>query len=445
MTQAVPKELRDKVIREYLKGKGRNKIAISIGLGEGTVTNIIQEWRQHVGGYESDKIRELDINEDKFLKIMEDIQMKSIEKGVPPEMCGELLSQLFSISQVENLRLDEIPNQLRQKLNEIKSLGAHLKQYNLTPENINSYLSLKESLTAIGIHDIDIEGVVNMIRNLKGQEFDVNRVLKIVSSIIPLENREEVIRNRLNTIQNSISNYKQLIPLLQAIKDISAGGIAPIGLSMLLECISYRAATNRIPTEVAAQEIMLEIEQLHKLVGFEREIKAKQLQILALENKRAELDESWTKDLQAIETLVYLYEQGVTKDHIMVFNNFFRGNQNRITLTTLISDLNSYGNLKMTIFGLEEGIKTLSEYREHLNACNSSLNQQKIHLQIAINSAREKLYQGPRKETASVGKKSSTNNVQSKATQTTKTTSTTTSAEATRNNTQSDRDSVHTN
>src|SRR5690242_6565786 len=116
MTQAVPKGLRDNVIREYLKGKGRNKIAMSVGLGEGTVTNIIQEWRQHVGEYESDKIRELalelreagitaddcvqrtrmtnkirelNIDEDKFLKVMEGIQIESIEKGVPPEMCGE--------------------------------------------------------------------------------------------------------------------------------------------------------------------------------------------------------------------------------------------------------------------------------------------------------------------------------------------------------------------
>jgi hypothetical protein len=185
MTQAIPQELRDKVIREYLKGKGRNKIAISIGLGEGTVTNIVQEWRQQVGEYESDKvvelakhlreagitaddcvqrtritnkIGELDIDEDKFLKITEDIQMKSIEKGVPPEMCGELLSQLFNISQQENLRLDEIPNLLRQKVNEIKALEAQLKQNNVTLENINSYLSLKESLAAVGIHDIDIAG-----------------------------------------------------------------------------------------------------------------------------------------------------------------------------------------------------------------------------------------------------------------------------------------------
>lgn len=477
MTQAVPKELRDKVIREYLKGKGRNKIAISIGLGEGTVTNIIQEWRQQVADYEPDKvvelakhlreagitaddcvqrtrmtnkIRELDIDEEKFLRIMEDIQMKSIEKGVPPEMCGELLSQLFNMSQQENLRLDEIPNQLRQKLNEIKAIETQLKKNNLTLEDINSYLSLKESLAEIGIHDIDIAGIVNMIRNLKGQGFDVVKVLKIVSSTIPLEQRVEFMRNQLYNLQNSTSDWNQLIQLLQAIKDISAGSVAPSGLRMLLECIRYRAATNNISTGVAAQRIMMEIEQLHKIVGFGTEIQAKKLQILSLENKIEELDESWKKDIQAIEALVYLNERGVTKDHIIEFNKFFRGNQNRITLATLITDLNSYSNLKTILFSLEEGIKIQSGFFEQLKAETRSLYQEKTVLRIAVDSIRDELYRHSGKQTAkrTVGKEiSSTSNVQSKATQTTKSTSSTTAAAEATNRTgkQSDLDSVHTN
>ena len=477
MTQAIPKELRDKVIREYLKGKGRNKIAMSIRLGEGTVTNIIQEWRQQVADYEPDKIRELaidlreagitaddcvqrtritnkirelDIDEDKFLKVIEEIQMKSIEKGVPPEMCGELLSQLFNISQQENLSLDEIPNQLRRKVNEIKAIEEQLKQNNVTHENINSYLSLKESLAEIGIHDIDIAAIANIFRNFKAQGFDVNKVLKIVSSTIPLEEREEFMRNHLYNLQNSTSDWHQLVQLLKEIKDISAGSVAPNGLHMLLELINYRAIANKMSTEAAAQRIMMEIEQLHKIMGFEREIKAQQLQILALKNKREELDESWTKDIQAIETLVYLNEGGVTKDDIIAFKNFFQGNKNRVTLATLITDLNNYGNLKMTLFDLEEGIKTRSGFLEHLKAETRSMHQEKTVLQMAVDSTREKLYGYSRKQTVkrTVGKAvSSTSNIQSKSTQTTKTTSATTpGVEATTGNgKQSDLDSVHTN
>jgi hypothetical protein len=271
-----------------------------------------------------------------------------------------------------------------------------------------------------------------------------------VSSIIPLEEREEFMRNQLYNLQNSTSDWRQLIQLLQAIKDISVGSVAPSGLRMLLELINYRAIANKVSTEAAVQRIMMEIEQLHKIMGFEREIQAKQLQILSLENKIDELDQLWTKDIEAIKTLVSLNEGGVTKDDIIAFKNFFQGNKNRVTLATLITDLNSYGNLKMTLFGLEEGIKTQSGFFEHLKAETRSLHQEKTVLQMAIDSFREELYRYSKKQTTkrTVGKAvSSTNNVQSKATKTTKTASTTTTAAGAtnRNGKQSDLDSVHTN
>jgi hypothetical protein len=59
LTKAVPEELRKQVVREHLKAKSRSEIARLIGLGTGTVTNIIQEWRQQVAGYEPEKITEL--------------------------------------------------------------------------------------------------------------------------------------------------------------------------------------------------------------------------------------------------------------------------------------------------------------------------------------------------------------------------------------------------
>jgi len=55
LTQAIPHELRNKVISEYLKGNSRNEIARLLGLGAGTVTSIIQEWRRQVGEYDPER------------------------------------------------------------------------------------------------------------------------------------------------------------------------------------------------------------------------------------------------------------------------------------------------------------------------------------------------------------------------------------------------------
>jgi hypothetical protein len=406
------------VLREYLKGKTRNEIARCIGLGAGTVTIVIQEWREKVAGYEPEKIRDLavelrktgltaddcvrhtrvinkmrdlDLDEDNFLKVMERIQVKSIEKGVPPEKCGDLITQLFNISQVEKIPLDEVPNQLREKLKEIEALKAQLTANNVTAENINSYISLKDSLTAIGLPDMDIDSVLNLIRSFKAQGFDANRIVRMASSIIPLEDRAEVFRNQLLHIRNSISNWEYLVPLLQAVKDVGAGTVAPSGLRMLFECINYRAATDHISSEVAAQRIMMDIEQLHKIVGFEREMQAKQLQIRSLEDKREELNEFWTKDLQAIDALLYLNKQRVAKEHILVFTNFFRGNQNKINLATFLADLKNYGSLKGALGVLEEEIEIRKEQREYLENYNSSQNQEIIHSRRTLFATRKEL------------------------------------------------------
>src|SRR5262249_52571417 len=148
---------------------------------------------------------------------------------------------------------------------------------------------------------------------------------------------------------------------LQAVKDVSSGSVTQSVLQMLINCINHRAAVDKVPTEVAAKRVIIEIEQLHTIGGFDRELQEKKLQILSLENKKEQLNESWTKDLQAIETLVHLNKQGVTRDHIHVFRTFFRGNQTRISLVTFISDLNNYGNLKTALCGLDEDIKNKTQ------------------------------------------------------------------------------------
>jgi hypothetical protein len=416
MTQPVPKGLRDRVIREYLKGKSRNEIAKLTGLGAGTVTNIIQDWRQQVAEYEPEKItelavelrkmeisaddcvrrtrminkmRELDIDEDKFLALVEDSQARSIEKGIPPERCGELMSQLFAISQDELVPLDELPDHLRSKIQEIDGIETRLRDNNLSHENIKFYISLKKALAEIGISDTDIDRVVNVIRNVKAQDFDANKMVQIISSIIPLEQRIEIVKNEFFVFQD-------LIPFLRAIRDVGGLAVAPSGLCMLLDCIAFRAMIDRVSSEVAAHKIKVEIEQMYRIVGFEKEIQTKQLEVQTIEHKREELKEFWESDLQAIDALVYLNARGVTRDHIAIFTTFFRGNQGKIKFATFNADLNKYGNFKSVLTGLEEKIARRKEehelFEEYLKANNASVSLQELtDLRIDRISARNEL------------------------------------------------------
>ena len=57
MRQRVPTPIREEIIRKWLSGEQRDKIASDISMGAGTVTNIISEWKEEIGMPTADTLR----------------------------------------------------------------------------------------------------------------------------------------------------------------------------------------------------------------------------------------------------------------------------------------------------------------------------------------------------------------------------------------------------
>ena len=49
MRQELPTNVKEEVIRRWLSGEQRDKIASDISIGAGTVTKIISEWKEEIG------------------------------------------------------------------------------------------------------------------------------------------------------------------------------------------------------------------------------------------------------------------------------------------------------------------------------------------------------------------------------------------------------------
>ena|SRR5918994_4233358 len=62
MTSNISVTTRQTVIRLWVEGESRKVIALISGVNEGTVSNIIAEWRQKLGDGDVEAIRELGIN-----------------------------------------------------------------------------------------------------------------------------------------------------------------------------------------------------------------------------------------------------------------------------------------------------------------------------------------------------------------------------------------------
>ena len=126
MPPALDQSVKDRVIRLWLSGEGRNHIAADCQIGAGYVTNIVNEWTKGLEESDLEEIRELVVQLKKegitlaelsslyrrnnFIKKLgwneeqiESFVLNLLEavKSIPTEKIAELLNQLFEISKSE--------------------------------------------------------------------------------------------------------------------------------------------------------------------------------------------------------------------------------------------------------------------------------------------------------------------------------------------------------
>jgi transposase len=115
----ISENLRHSVIRLWTEGKSRKHIAITCGLGEGTVSNIVAEWRQNLGNGDAEALRELGIS------------MK--RTGIDAAQCAK---GFRIVSTMKKLGVNE--NQFKSFINEVYEYC--FQRLGLTPEDIASNL-----------------------------------------------------------------------------------------------------------------------------------------------------------------------------------------------------------------------------------------------------------------------------------------------------------------
>ena len=154
MTYKIPENIRQTVIRLSLEGNSRKHIAVTCGVSEGTVSNIIADWRQKLGYGDADALRELGINmkragidaaqcaqgfrismilrktgidEETFESFLLNIYQPCDRAGLTGDKIGSYLEDLFKFSKEEDtnnnnggnpIKLSEIPYYIQQMKNE---------------------------------------------------------------------------------------------------------------------------------------------------------------------------------------------------------------------------------------------------------------------------------------------------------------------------------------
>ena len=174
MPPLTDEQTRRNVVRNWILGFSRDTIAEQYNIGAGTVSSIIANYKDGLEELDFDSIRQLavearqhDLNlselasharlynffrksgaaEDKI----ESFITKASSGDVSPENLIELVYQLHEISTKESIPLDQVPEYIKQKLQEKQTLDEQVKQAdailqnkNVSIQTINEYIQLKK-------------------------------------------------------------------------------------------------------------------------------------------------------------------------------------------------------------------------------------------------------------------------------------------------------------
>jgi hypothetical protein len=125
---------------------------------------------------------------------------------------------------------------------------------------------------------------------------------------------------------------------------------------------------------------MYRVNELYRIIDFEKETETKRLGLTLLENKIEDLNESWRDKLEALDALTFLAANGVTKEHVLEVRNFL-ANQNKINMTTFFADLKRYGSTKQVLSQLDNDIMKRTLQRLALKMELSSLLEDRKNLE----------------------------------------------------------------
>ena len=176
MPTAIENEVKMKMIRQWLGGDTRDKIATDNQIGAGTVSGIINEWKKGVNALEYESVRELSIsckkqginlgtlassvrtnNYVQRLGAQIETFLANLANFPEPEKLIDAANQAAQISMSESIPLDMLADHIKlqqeekQRLEkEIEEAGTLLQSKNIDIQSVNEYKRLKEELNVHG-------------------------------------------------------------------------------------------------------------------------------------------------------------------------------------------------------------------------------------------------------------------------------------------------------
>jgi hypothetical protein len=173
----------------WLAGEAREKIIADTNIGAGTVSIIVDDYKSGLDNFDLDSFRELILEARKrgmtvadlasFFRIYNFFQrsgakeneiesfITNINSGyIPPGKAIEIINQKHEITKSQPVPPDQLPDYLKQKLEEKQKIDEEIKQSdeilqnkNVKVKAINDYIKLSQKLDK---HGLSTQDVINL-------------------------------------------------------------------------------------------------------------------------------------------------------------------------------------------------------------------------------------------------------------------------------------------
>jgi hypothetical protein len=277
MSYKISDDIRRKIIRLWLEGNSRKDIALICNVSEGTVSNVIADWKQKLDEGDADALRELGINmkrsgtdapqcaqghrismilrkmgvnEEDFESFTSKICERCLKiSGVTVDMIGSCLEDLLEFSDEDDnggnpMKLSELRRYIEQMKNEKKALKQDIqnlrKQKKVSEEEaslahelrdaafetekvtyaeLREYSKFKTELGKYGLSSSivdDARKLVQTIYGIKQQGYDVSKVLSEYSDLEFKQVNRDMLNSRVRELGDRKMNLQNYCSFLES-------------------------------------------------------------------------------------------------------------------------------------------------------------------------------------------------------------------------------------
>jgi hypothetical protein len=329
----IPSDIRLGVIYEWLRGNSRDRIAAIYNISTGAVTNIINEWRNNIGAYIAEDLRELSlslkkanitpvqcstgfrvakimerlgITEDQFESFMSDVYDRCQKLELGPDQIEKYLMETINISKI--VYPSQIPNYINTKKTEIKNLHTQIENIqqkismsniqktilekklnsladsnNISRDAVTWYKNIKNAFENAGISIDNVSTFIHCLNLMTREGYDINKILRKFAEYENVDDLQhfhqetidihqiklEKLLKQVKSLQEEVNLSQLKLSKLQELEKIEIGIKE---LKTLYKRISEIATENNIPPKIAMDKLLDDLKDYDYILGFKNNI-----------------------------------------------------------------------------------------------------------------------------------------------------------------------------